>query len=680
LSSISFFAQSTILVYTIGALTNQITPYHQKLQKLKKTPETGSPIYLLFKNQLKQGFFVVITTFIIIVITLTSFLAHASTAKALIAENNDFLNLKIKSLFEFASLDRQNTFKTIKKTLQESLKPITGFTITDWILDKDFDTVEVLINDWLNATDSLSQYTFSAEGFTHKTIKDKLFTKDLELFLDELPRLQAATEKVWSDMWLYRILVNSANNEKVKNLIYTVETFIQSIPSIIQIKPLILKILGHYSTQKMVIFNQNVGEARPTGGFIGSHIPLDISQGKIALGESQSIYYIDGQKKEGVISHPSIWYSNKDENINTFGGVRNLNMLNCFPDTAKILEQEFSSSANGYSIDQLVMITPQTLLDILPDNFSFNVSEIGNISKDNLFREIERVSSFQAPDKSNPKSLLTPIFKSLIEQIPDILKKQGASNIFASIMRSISSRDLNIWFRDSQIQKISSNLGFASEQVCSRSKYKNTISPIISNISGDKRGLITQNRFSVNSEPVWGGKRFHVNYIQDLPKAKNLQRVFNDVSTFNMFALQVPQNAFGIKVHSENIINLPYLREDYLKNVSTDNQKMKSTTAQIQTTIDTGKDLENGGFTYNQADGSLVVGAYISDNSVGETQVDFEFTLPIEENERVDFYGQPGLNEPSLFLGDGIEVYKNPAIREIRDSQIIQTGVTLITK
>jgi Protein of unknown function (DUF4012) len=667
-------------VYTRSNLSNQIIPYHQKLQKLKKVPDKKGVVFSLFKNQLKQGFFVFITSFIIFNIVLTSFLTHVSAAKSQVAENSDLLNLKVKNLIELAGADRQSTFQSIKKIVKDSLTPVTGFTNTQWVVDRDMDKIENLANSWLNATSPLTLYSFSSVGFEHKSNPDRLFTNDLEDFFDELPSLQVETERVWSEMWLYRIIGNTANDQKIKDLISSIEFFIKSISSIIQLKPLILKILGHYSTQRMVIFNQNVGEARPTGGFIGSHIPLDISQGKIVIGESQSIYYIDGQKKEGVVTHPSIWYSNKDENIYAIGGVRNLNIFNCFPDSASIIEQEFATSGNGYTIDQLVMVTPQIIEDILPDGFSINVSNVGNITKSNFASEVERVSSFQAPDKSNPKSLLSPIFLAMFEKLPDIMKKQGVADIFKIFAKSLASRDVNIWFRDFEIQKLSSTLGFASDQVCKKGNQKNIISPIISNVSGDKRGLISQNKFSVNSESVWGGKKINIRYTQILPESKNLQRAFNDVSTFNMFAFQIPQSAFAINVESENIIKLPYIREGYLKNITNENKTAVSLPGQIKTTIDTGRDLENGGFTYNQADGSLVVGAYISDNSVGETRVDFEFTIPAQVNERIDFFGQPGLNEPSLFLGEGIDIYKNPTIREISDAQKIQSGITLITK
>jgi hypothetical protein len=661
-------------------LSNSITPYHQKLLKLKKVPGKYGSTYFLLKNQLRQGFFSVITVLLLLVIVFMSFMARLDIAKTQIVENNSFLNLKIKSLIDLTEIDRQNVFKSIKVTLQESIRPLTGFTNTEWLLDKDFDKIEVLTDSWLAALDPLMEYSFTSEGFIHRSNPDKVFTQDLEVFFDILPRLQSETEKLWGEMWVYRLLINSSNQEKAKSSLERAEVFISNISSIFKIKPLILKILGHYSTQRMVIFNQNVGEARPTGGFIGSYIPLDITQGKIKMGESQSIYYIDGQSKSGVISHPAVWYSNKDENINNFAGVRNLNMLSCFPDTAKTIENEFSNSGNGYTIDQLLMINPQMIQSILPDDFTFNVSGIGNITKNNFLDEVERLSSFGAPDKSNPKSLVGPIFEALLIKIPEIVKSVGLGDIITKIFKSLKSRDINLWFRDVELQQVSSRLGFASEQVCAKSKNSLIITPLIANISGDKRGLISENNFSLQAKSEWGGTTFYVTFIQNLPESKNLQRVFNTISTFNMIALQIPQNAFNIKISSDNIINLPYLRENYVKNVTQENTKSVIIPTNIQTTIQTGRDLEKGGFTYNQADGSLVAGAYISDNSVGETKVNFEFTLPLGSEERIDFFGQPGLNQPSLFIGEGLDVYKNQHIRHISNPQTIQSGVTLITK
>jgi Protein of unknown function (DUF4012) len=668
-------------VYTISTLPKEIPHYTQKLLQLKEPPKKKGVLELLFKYQLKPHFFTIITSLLVVCIIAMSFLGNLNSTKQHISENNDLLGLKLKSLIELSGLDRQNALQAIKQTLTDSLKPIAQFSFTTQMIERDTQDIEGLISDWLQVLDPLYQYTFSAEGFNHKSDSKRSFTTDLELFFDALPQLQQKTEKVWGQMWLYRAILNISNNDKAKEVVGLLESFIQNIPSFIRLKPLILQILGHYSTQRMVIFNQNTGEARPTGGFTGSYIPLDISQGKFILGESQSIYYVDGQKKEGVVSHPATWYYDYLVNGKNFiGGIRNLNVFNCFPDTALTIEKEFSTSGNGYSIDQLVMINPQFLQSLLPDDFAFTVPEVGNINQQNFLDVIERISSFQAPERSNPKSLIGPVFKALLSQLPEIIKTEGVGTILGKITQSMRARDVNIWFRNPQIQATSSSLGFASEQVCENTRNKSVITPLITNISADKRGLIAQNRFNIRSEPVWGGRRLYVTYIQNLPESKNLQRSFNNGIAFTMTALQIPKNALNIKISCNYVLQASYLRVGYLNNLTQDEEKSYTIPPTIQTTIDTGKDLPGGGFTYNQPDGSLVAGVYISDNNTGETVVNYEFTLPISSLDRVDFYGQPGLNEPSLFLGDGVEMYKNPDIKQITDPQTIQSGITLITR
>ena len=670
-----------MLVYTTDTLPNEIIPYHHKLQLLKQKPDRTKGLKLVFKNSIKSNFFILVTIILLLSILMASFLSRVSQAKSKVAENNSLLSLKLKSLFELSGGDRQNNLNTIKNTLLSSVQPVINFVGGADIVNKDLDKIQDVSSAWLTATDSLNQYTFSAEGFNHNTDPNKSFTKDLEIFFDELPMLKSSTERVWGGLWFYRFAASISSDPKAKSAIALVDQAIAGIDSIIKLKPLILESLGHYSTQRMVIFNQNTGEARPTGGFIGSYIPIDISQGRMKIGESQSIYFVDGQKKTGVVSHPASWYSNSFDEVGyTYSGIRNLNMLSCFPDTAKTIENEFSASGNGYSIDQLLLINPQLLQNLLPDGFGFNVPDVGNITKLNFLTEVERISSFQAPNSANPKSLLGPVLKTLLTNIPEILKQSGAKELFAKFIISLNARDVNIWFRNQSIQRASSELGFASEQLCEYGRKSPRISPLVINITGDKRGLITQNAVSIKSQPTWGGNKFNITYTQSLPLSKNLQRNFNSINVINMIGLQIPQNANDIKVSSENLLKLPYLRENYLTNISEiENRKYDIPTA-IQTTIDTGKDLQNGGFTYNQPDGSLVAGTYVSDNNTGDTVVNFEFTLPIQSGESVIFYGQPGLNEPSLFLGEGVDIYKNSEIRQVTDWQIIQSGVRLVTR
>ena len=669
-----------MLVYTTDTLPNEIIPYHHKLQLLKQKPDQTKGYRLVFKNSIKSNFFILVTIILLLSILMASFLSRVNQAKLRVAENNSLLSLKLKSLFELSGGDRQNNLNSIKNTLLSSVQPVISFVGGADIVNKDLDKIQDVSSAWLTATDSLNQYTFSAEGFNHNTDPSRSFTKDLEIFFDELPMLKSRTERVWGELWFYKFAASISSDSKAKSAIALVDQAIAGIDSVIKLKPLILESLGHYSTQRMVIFNQNTGEARPTGGFIGSHIPIDISQGRMKIGESQSIFYIDGQATKTNLTHPAAWYYGYYYNDVGFGGAQNSNFFNCFPETAKLLEDDFVNSKNGYSIDQLLMINPQLLQNLLPYDFDFNVPEIGNITKQNFLSEVERVSSFQAPDRSNPKSLLSSVFKGLLLKIPEIIKQEGLSVVLSKIIFSVAARDLNIWFRNPTVQSASESLGFASEQVCEDKQKKNIITPLLVNISGDKRGLISQNNFAITSTRTWGGQKIKVSYIQNLPESKNLQRGFQDIIVINMIGLQIPQNAYNISVSGSHNLNLPFLREGYLDELKTRDQRRYVLSSAIQTTIDTGRNLKDGGFTYNQPDGSLVAGSYVSDNNVGETVVNFEFTLPIQSGESVIFYGQPGLNEPSLFLGEGVDIYKNSEIRQVTDSQIIQSGVRLVTR
>jgi hypothetical protein len=667
-------------VYNTSKLSNQIIPYQQKLQRLKEQPYKQGIFRLLVKNHFKTNFFIIVTVLLVFSIVVTSFLANSNLSKTQFKENNELLALKIKSLSSISSLDREVTLDLIKTTILKNIKPISGFTNTEVIIQNDLEKVETLSSKWLNVLDPLNEYTFSSTGFNHNTNPERNFTDDLETIFDILPQLQIETEKIWNEMWFYKIVINLSNDEKAKSAVSAIDNFVTSISNVILLKPLILKTLGHFSSQRMVIFNQNVGEARPLGGFTGSHIPLDISKGRIKLGQSQSIYYIDGSSTKFNVIHPAAWYYGFYYNQGLpFAGVSNANYTTCFPETAKDLENGFSKSNNGYSIDQLLLVNPQLIQNIIPDDLTINVPGVANITKANFLNEIERISSIEAPDIKNPKSLMGPVFKALLAEFPSIVKSKGSGAIFKSIFDSLDARDLNIWFRDQQIQDASSKLGFASEQVCESTK-KTIITPLLANISGDKRGLITKNSYSISTNDVWGGKRVKISYIQNLPESKNLQRGFQDNIIINFNALQIPKNAFDLEVKSPNKLDIPFLRNNYLEEFNSHTIEEYAFTKSISSIIESSKDFPGGGFTYNQEDGSLVLGTYISDNNVGDTRVDFEFTLPMQSNERIDFFGQPGLNEPTLFLGDGLEVYKNPDIKEITDPQKIQSGITLITK
>ena len=367
------------------------------------------------------------------------------------------------------------------------------------------------------------------------------------------PQFISRTRSDLSSLWLY----STFGPSQVREIFGLLNSFLDIIEILQKNHELVLTIFGHFQTQKIVLFNQNTGEARPTGGFLGSYIPIDIAKGEMTIGQSQSIYYFDKGTNTNLMAHPATWYYGHFDGRYEVHGARNSNFFPCFPTTATYLEREFASSQNGYNIDTLVMLTPQFLLGYLPEDFTLEIKG-SKIPKNFILNKIEQITALEIGDVKNPKKELTSIFNLIVNQLPQVLKGQALANLFSYTQESMMARDLQLWFRSQSIQGLWSTTGFAGDQVCAW-RNPNAITPLIANISADKRNLITVNEFQISKN----GSKLNLDYTQFIPNeaATILARGFNHFG-FSMVAIQVPAGS-EVKVKSDSKLVLPFARNYY---------------------------------------------------------------------------------------------------------------------
>ena len=564
---------------------------------------------------------------------------------------------KLKAILGQNDQEQLATLDKIEKAILKDLEPIGSVPVVGWFVNSDVKKVKTLAADWIEMIYPFANYKFGTNGFKTTLLQGGYFTDDLQTFFAKSPEMISKSRGVLNSFWLYKIF----GSQNLRVLFETLQDILDIFDILTQNKEIVLRLFGHLQTQKVVIFNQNTGEARATGGFIGSYIPIDISKGEIKIGQSQSIYYFDRGINTNLVAHPATWNYNIFEKGYEVHGARNANFFPCFSTTASYLEREFSVTQNGYSIDDLIFITPQFLLGYLPDNFMLNING-EMIPKSQILTKIERITALEIEDVSNPKKSLTSIFNLLINQLPEILKGQALVNLITYTQQALYARDFQLWFRDIDTQKLWTTTGFSGEQTCADSNNK-AIVPIVSNVSGDKRNLITSNNFTVQIDKGI----VKVTYLQTIPDdAKDiLLRGFVD-NGFTMVGLQIPKNSKIKSIKSDQALAIPFLRDYYIQNIEQSSPQTIVIPPEIQKVINTSYDLKpdyKGGFSYLQPDNSEVIGIYVSDQYI--TKVEFEFE--INDPKDLIFYGQPGLNNPSLSHKQQLDT----------DPAKIQTGVKI---
>lgn len=567
-----------------------------------------------------------------------------------IDQNKSTLLEKIKSIINKNDQDQIAVLNDLETKLIQDLEPIATNPLAGMIVKSDIAKIKSLIEKWLDILYPFKNYKFTTDGFTSTLLQQRYFTQDVEVFFSKAKPLIEETRFLLTTFWIYSLLGNS----QVKESLQTINNVVDILDILSQKQEIILTMLGHYQTQKIVIFNQNNGEARPTGGFMGSYIPIDISRGQVQIGQSQSIYFFDKGDKTDTLAHPAMAYYGFFEGKVDPHGARNSNVFPCFPDTAKYLEREFAKTENGYNIDDVVLTSPDYLLGYLPESFELDIRG-EKVPKNQILKKIEQITAIEIEDINNPKKQITSIFNLIINQLPEILKGQALINLISYTQESLQARNLYTWFRSDKIQKLWQTTGMAGIDTCQNLNDNQIIAPLIINLSGDKRNLISSNNFEIITQ----NNGLKLKWTQTLPDDKYdlLQRGFNR-NGITMIGFQIPAHWKVIKINSDNKLIVPFLRNYYNLQLETENQTKYINPPEIETVIKSSFDYSqannNLGFSYLQPDGSQVVGLYIHDD-FDRALVNAEFELLSESysKDNTYFYSQPGLNKPDLSI-DGI--------------------------
>ncbi len=656
--------------------SNYTFPTSIKLERLKKATLSYQKGKIPFRIKYNTKWvYSVISIMLVLALTTLSISSAFATTRSNIQAKQSLLSTLLKQLI-LSPLDA--SAEQLKVEVHGTLEPITQLAGGDYLTNSIVDDATSLLYEYGKVFAPLIQYTVSKDGFTHKKDTNRVFTQDLELVFTKLESLISITNDKYNTYWLQRGLAWALGGANVRDNLTKIDSLLIGIREIVSNKNQILTALGHYGRQRILLLNQNIGESRPTGGFTGSYIPIDIIQGKLEIGQSQSIYYIAGQSQEKVVLHPAYWmfgYLYGVDYMNNTGLI-NAQFTSCFPDFAYQLNQEFSKSKNGFSIDQIYMISPKIIESLLPDNFTTSVEDIGVINKSNFLNEIERNTSLEYEKALNPKEAISPIFTSLFDILPQIIEQQSGEIIIGKILDGIYARDISIWSADKGQQSLVSKLGLAAEQTClKKDQAYDTISPIVANMSGDKRGLIAQMSTSISSQAVYGGKRVQLTFNQNLPVLKDLQRGFNTEYPMNMFGFQIPGDAFNIQIETNDNYRLPFLRSGFKEILDANKHEFKLSDP-ISKIIESSYDITNG-FVYSQNDGSKVVASYMRDNPVGDTTLTISFTIPRVSGQELRYYGQVGLGSPQIIIGEGIDNPEDYTESELINPIQIQKGLKL---
>jgi hypothetical protein len=287
--------------------------------------------------------------------------------------------------------------------------------------------------------------------------------------------------------------------------------------------PAILELLGDRYPHRYLILLQNDTEARPTGGFIGSLMILDINDGLVTKADFHDVYKFDGQLQQEIEAPEEI--AKITENWR-------LRDSNYSPDFALSAEKAawFLQKSKGPSVDTVIAINQSAIGEML--------AEIGPIRVDPLKADLD-ANNFQMIlgylieskyfGADNPKKILEKTIQAFKDKL---LSSYDSTLMINTLVHLIKDQKILFYSRDAKIQALFEEFHLTPHQLAVE-EGEDYLQVTATSIGGNKSDLyMTQNlthttfvdaegnvtdELNISRKHNWTGAELH-RYEQTLEK------------------------------------------------------------------------------------------------------------------------------------------------------------------
>jgi len=220
--------------------------------------------------------------------------------------------------------------------------------------------------------------------------------------------------------------------------------------------PAVLKLLGDRYPERYLILLQNDTESRPTGGFIGSLLIVDVNDGVIDQADFHDVYQYDGQLNEPIDAPEDIAMITKEWRLRD---------SNYSPDFALSAEKAawFLQKSNGPSVDTVIAVNQSAIADLLaalgPVKVTGLKSELNSSNFQFILSYLVETKSYGS---NNPKEIL----KKTIEAFKDKLLAGADSRVLLqALAKAVYDQKILFYSRDEDIQAMFEKMHLTPHQI-----------------------------------------------------------------------------------------------------------------------------------------------------------------------------------------------------------------------
>jgi len=501
-----------------------------------------------------------------------------------------------------------------------------------------------------------------AEPVDEENLSDEVaLTTKLE---EDLKFLKEASQKIDAASQNLDYVSADVLPEQMKSKLGTARDAIAKLKTVLKETeakiPVLMKLLGQRYMHRYLILLQNDAEARPTGGFIGSFLLVDMNDGYITKTEFHDVYETDGQLKEDIPAPEDIAKITKNWRMRD---------SNYSPDFAISAEKAawFLQKEKGPSVDSVIAINQNFIARLFELTGPVQLEGLqAPLTQENYLTIISYLVESKISGDADPKEILRRFIPAFQKQL---MASKDMGKIIKLVIEGLKERDILMYSRDANIQNLFDELGLSGRVIRTRPQ-EDFLQVITTSIGGNKSDLYIQQNLKHTTIIAKDGTvtdeltitRKHTWTSEDLTRWKVLIRDFgySEISKTVQFILGSGNNKPYIKVYLPQGVKLINTAGIEKKDVA----------------IRTDDEIKKSYFMFEQ------------DIPAGEEKsVTLSYQLPVKLNiptaDTYRFFAQrqPGIVlstlEKNLIVGQGLKIYESFPANLLPDKNTVTTTLKL---
>jgi hypothetical protein len=310
--------------------------------------------------------------------------------------------------------------------------------------------------------------------------------------------------------------------------------------------PALLEMLGDRYIHRYLILLQNDTEARPTGGFIGSFMIVDVNDGYITKTEFHDVYEYDGQLNEDIPAPEDIAQITKNWRL------RDSNYSPDFTYSAKKADW-FLQKEKGPSVDTIIAVNQSMIADLLDITGPVKIDSL-NASLDSSNYQI--VLSYIIESKLNgsekPKEILGEFISAFRKQL---FTSGNWQKIITALIKAVKTKSIMLYSKDAVVQQLFDKLDL-SGRVIQTKPNEDYLNVTVTSVGGNKSDIYVKQ--AIQHDTIVNNTGLLIDELtikrEHTWSDKSLEKVKSIIKSFGFDALSdVTKNILGAGINKSYI-------------------------------------------------------------------------------------------------------------------------------